>query len=162
MRTYTVTGSPLGAVTLTAEDGVLSGVYLEGRRNRPADLGTRRDDVFDEALEQLGEYFAGERTGFDLPTVAQGNGLQRKVWQAVSEIPYGETRSYGELAEGLGLRHVVRAVGAAIGQNPLLIVVPCHRVVGADGSLTGYAGGLERKRHLLDLESPAAIAGRLF
>jgi methylated-DNA-[protein]-cysteine S-methyltransferase len=159
MRAYTVIDSPLGALTLAAEDGVLSGLYLE---NRPADPGLRQDEGFDEAIRQLGEYFAGERTTFELSTVAQGHNLQRRVWQALSEIPYGETRSYGQIAEQLGLRHVVRAVGAAIGQNPLLVVVPCHRVIGADGKLTGYAGGLERKRHLLDLENPALVAGRLF
>jgi methylated-DNA-[protein]-cysteine S-methyltransferase len=159
MRTYTVIDSPLGALTLTAEDGVLSGVFLE---NRPADLGLRQDEGFDEAIRQFGQYFAGERTTFDLPAVAQGNNLQRRVWQALIEIPHGETRSYGQIAEQLGLRHVVRAVGAAIGQNPLLVVVPCHRVIGADGKLTGYAGGVERKRQLLDLESPALVAGRLF
>jgi methylated-DNA-[protein]-cysteine S-methyltransferase len=153
MRTYTVIDSPLGALTLTAEDGVLSGVYME---NRPAELGLRQDDGFDDAIRQFDEYFAGERTTFDLPTLASGNKLQRGVWQALSEIPYGETRSYGQIAERLGLRHIVRAVGAAIGQNPLLVVVPCHRVIGADGNLTGYAGGLERKRQLLDLENPAA------
>lgn len=159
MRTYTVIDSPLGVLTLTAEDGVLSGVHLE---NRPVDLGLRQDEGFDEAIRQFGEYFAGERTTFELPTIAQGNNLQRHVWQALIEIPYGETRSYGQIAEQLGLRHVVRAVGAAIGQNPLLVVVPCHRVIGADGKLTGYAGGLERKRQLLDLESPALVASRLF
>jgi methylated-DNA-[protein]-cysteine S-methyltransferase len=159
MRTYTEIDSPLGALTLTAKDGVLSGVYLE---NRPADLGLRQDEGFDEAIRQFGEYFAGERTIFELSSVAQGNKLQRRVWQALSEIPYGETRTYGQIADQLGLRHVVRAVGAAIGQNPLLVVVPCHRVIGADGKLTGYAGGLERKRRLLDLESPALVAGRLF
>ena len=159
MRTYTVIDSPLGALTLTAEDGVLSGVYME---NRPSDPGLRQDDGFDEAIRQFDEYFAGERTTFDLPTLASGNKLQSGVWQALSEIPYGETRSYGQIAEQLGLRHIVRAVGAAIGQNPLLVVVPCHRVIGADGNLTGYAGGLERKRQLLDLENPALVAGRLF
>jgi methylated-DNA-[protein]-cysteine S-methyltransferase len=159
MRTYTVIDSPLGALTLTAEDGVLSGVYME---NRPSDLGLRQDDGFDQAIRQFDEYFAGERTTFDLPTLAPGNKLQRGVWQALSEIPYGETRSYGQIAEQLGLRHVVRAVGATIGQNPLLVVVPCHRVIGADGKLTGYAGGLDRKRRLLELESPALFAGRLF
>jgi methylated-DNA-[protein]-cysteine S-methyltransferase len=159
MRTYTEIDSPLGALTLTAEDGVLSGVYLE---NWPTDLGLRQDEGFDQAIRQFDEYFAGERTTFGLSTVAQGNKLQRRVWQALSEIPYGETRSYGQIAEQLGLRHIVRAVGAAIGQNPLLVVVPCHRVIGADGNLTGYAGGLERKRQLLDLESPALVAGRLF
>jgi methylated-DNA-[protein]-cysteine S-methyltransferase len=159
MRAYTVIDSPLGALTLTAEDGALSGVYLE---NRPADLAARQGEGFDEAIRQFSEYFAGERTRFELSTVAQGNKLQRRVWQALSEIPYGETRSYGQIAEQLGLRHVVRAVGATIGQNPLLVVVPCHRVIGADGKLTGYAGGLDRKRRLLELESPALFAGRLF
>ena len=159
MRTYTVIDSPLGALTLTADDGRLSSVSMN---KLPTELGVRQDGDFNQARQQFEEYFAGERTTFDLPMVVSGNKLQTRTWQALREIPYGETRTYGELAEQLGWRDIVRAVGAAIGQNPLLVVVPCHRVIGADGKLTGYAGGLARKRQLLDLESPALVAGRLF
>lgn len=158
MNTHTVIESPIGKVTLVATDGTLSGVYLEENRGLP-ELGDRTSEGFEKIAQQFGEYFAGERTTFDLPIHAEGNGLQRRVWQGLATIPYGETRSYAELAEQVGLGHVVRAVGAANGQNPLAIVVPCHRVIGSDGSLTGYSGGLWRKRFLLDLENPG---GRLF
>jgi methylated-DNA-[protein]-cysteine S-methyltransferase len=112
-----------------------------------------RDDAgFADVAEQLGEYFAGERTAFDLPLRAEGNELQRAVWRLMAAIPYGETRSYGHLARALGDRSLAQAVGTACGRNPLPVVVPCHRVVGADGDLVGFGGGLARKRFLLDLE----------
>lgn len=157
MSTYTVIDSPVGELVVTADHGRLSGVSL-----KRAPVGVRRDGDFAQAREQFAEYFAGERTSFDLPMVVTGNKLQSWTWQALQEIPYGETRTYGELAEQLGWRDIVRAVGAAIGQNPLLVVIPCHRVIGADGKLTGYAGGLEAKRQLLDLENPALVESRLF
>lgn len=130
-------------------------------------VGTRDDSgvhgVFREAARQLEEYFAGERTGFDLPLAPVGDAFQLKVWMLLRDIPYGQTRSYGRLAEQLGDRNLARAVGAANGRNPLSVVVPCHRVVGADGNLVGYAGGLDRKRFLLGLEEPAAArAAKLF
>jgi methylated-DNA-[protein]-cysteine S-methyltransferase len=112
----------------------------------------------DEARRQLDEYFAGTRREFDLRLAPQGSEFQRRVWDALREIPYGETESYGELAARIGRPGSARAVGAANGQNPICVVVPCHRVIGAGGSLTGYAGGLERKRLLLDLEMPLAGA----
>ena len=158
MRTYKMIDSPLGALTLTADDGLLSGVYLE---KRPTDPGTRQDSGFGETVRQLEEYFAGERTTFELQTLAQGNNLQRRVWKVLGEIPYGETRTYGEVAEQLGLRHVVRAVGAAIGQNPLLIVVPCHRVIAAGGRLGGYGGSEMLKRSLLVAEGLVVSGSRV-
>jgi len=156
MRTHNILDSPLGELTLVASDGVLSGLYMVAHRRRPSDdLGARTDAGFEAAAEQLAEYFAGTRTGFELETAAEGNGFQRRVWQQLAGIPYGETRSYGELASALGDRALAQAVGSANGRNPLSIIVPCHRVVGADGSLVGYAGGLERKEFLLQLENPA-------
>ena len=110
------------------------------------------EPILIRAREQLEEYFAGERTAFDLPLSPRGTDFQRQVWQALASIPYGETRSYGEIAAGLGRPGGARAVGAACGKNPLWILIPCHRAVGKDGTLTGYAGGLPRKDYLLRLE----------
>jgi methylated-DNA-[protein]-cysteine S-methyltransferase len=148
-----MTDSPIGRLTLVAEEGALIGVYFEGHRRRPA-LGERADSGFDEVMSQLGEYFAGTRTGFDLALRPAGDDFQQQVWDLVGRIPYGETRSYGQLAWELGDPALAQAVGAANARNPLCVVVPCHRVVGADGGLVGYAGGLERKAFLLDLERP--------
>ncbi|GAB3525684.1 methylated-DNA--[protein]-cysteine S-methyltransferase [Arthrobacter monumenti] len=159
MRTHTSIDSPIGVLTLVNTDGVLSAVYMEEHTHMP-DAGTFGDEGsagFEDATGQLAEYFAGERRTFTLPLAPAGSGFQRKVWKLLTEIPYGETRSYGQLADQLGNRSVIRAVGAANGRNPLSIIVPCHRVVGADGSLTGYAGGLERKKFLLGLENPARV-----
>ena len=116
------------------------------------ELGERVDDAHPEATRQLQEYFDGERRQFSLPLAPRGTEFQRRVWAALAEIPYGETRSYGELATALGRPGASRAVGMANGRNPISIVVPCHRVVGANGSITGYAGGVERKVYLLDFE----------
>ena len=153
-RTHKTIDSPLGELTLTAADGVLSGLYFPGHWHPPstAALGARRDDGFESAERQLAEYFAGERTGFDLPSTLAGEEFQRRVWGLIAQIPYGETTTYGEMARQLGDPAIAREVGAAVGRNPLSVVVPCHRVVGKDGKLTGYAGGLERKRFLLELE----------
>ena len=125
---------------------------LPGHPPDPALLGTRDDAAFADLAEQLDEYFAGDRTTFDVDLRAEGNDLQRGVWQLMTRIPYGETRSYGDLARDLGDRTLAQAVGTACGRNPLPLVIPCHRVVGADGSLVGFGGGLRRKRFLLDLE----------
>jgi O-6-methylguanine DNA methyltransferase len=163
--THTVVQSPLGGLTVVAEDGALTGVYFQGHRRRPAPetFGTRADGGFEETRRQLDEYFNGRRTRFDLLLAPHGNEFQHRVWQLLTEIPYGETRSYGDLARELGNVTLAQAVGAANGRNPLSVIVPCHRVVGADGALTGYAGGLTRKRFLLDLEeSAAAKEARLF
>jgi len=164
-RVHTGVDSPIGRLTLVGEDGALVGLYLEQHRRRPAAewFGADVSAGFQDAAVQLGEYFAGCRTGFDLRLCPQGTPFEQQVWQAVARIPYGSTRSYGELARELGDPRLAQAVGAANARNPLCIVIPCHRVVGADGSLTGYAGGLERKRFLLNLEQPSPdLAGRLF
>ncbi|MGO4102931.1 methylated-DNA--[protein]-cysteine S-methyltransferase [Leifsonia sp. YAF41] len=163
---HSVIGSPLGELTVvSAESGALAAVYFSEHKHRPdADtFGPRDDGAFGTVTTQLGEYFAGERTAFDLPLEPVGNDFQLKVWALLREIPYGETRSYGQLAAELGDRNLSQAVGAANGKNPISIIVPCHRVVGADGNLVGYAGGLDRKRFLLALEEPAeASLDRLF
>ena len=164
MRTHTVIDSPIGKLTLVAEGGALVGVYMEQHSRKPAatTLGAPVECGFEAVIEQFDEYFAGTRTAFDLALRPEGEDFQLSVWELLRGIPYGQTRSYGELAKELGDPALARAVGAANASNPLSIVVPCHRVVGADGSLVGYAGGLERKRFLLDLERPGERAGRLF
>jgi methylated-DNA-[protein]-cysteine S-methyltransferase len=156
-RTHTVIASPVGDLTAVAEDGVLSGLYFERHRRgpKPQELGTYSESGFDEVRRQLDEYFAGERTDFELPLAPRGDEFQQQVWRLLRRILFGETRSYGELARELGDVSLAQAVGAANARNPLSVIVPCHRVVGADGGLTGYAGGLDRKRFLLDLEEPA-------
>ncbi|GGP38122.1 methylated-DNA--[protein]-cysteine S-methyltransferase [Streptomyces abikoensis] len=167
VRVHTVIDSPYGPLTLVATDGVLSGLYMTGQRHRPPQesFGDREDEPLDadgpfpEAIRQLTAYFAGERTGFDLPLRLEGTPFQRRVWEELRRIPYGRTVSYGELAERLGAPGAARAVGLANGKNPVGIIVPCHRVVGASGDLTGYGGGLERKRRLLAHEG---APGRLF
>jgi methylated-DNA-[protein]-cysteine S-methyltransferase len=161
IRTHTVIDSPIGPLTLVAEDGNLVGVYMP-RHRRHIDphshtFGARVDIGFDDVIDQLGEYFAGTRTEFDLPLRPRGDDFQLRVWDLLTRIPYGETRSYGQLARELGDPALAREVGAANARNPLTIVVPCHRVVGADGRLVGYAGGLDRKRFLLDLEQPPLL-----
>ncbi|MBB5130684.1 methylated-DNA-[protein]-cysteine S-methyltransferase [Thermocatellispora tengchongensis] len=148
-------GSPLGPLTLVATGGVLSGVYMDRQRYRPdeAIFGERDDTPFGEVVEQFEEYFAGHRTVFDLPLRLHGTPFQLAVWAALREIPYGQTVTYGEMAARLG-RPVTaaRAVGHANGRNPVSIIVPCHRLVGATGDLTGYGGGIDRKRRLLAFE----------
>jgi methylated-DNA-[protein]-cysteine S-methyltransferase len=157
MRTHTVIDSPLGPLTVAAHDGALCGLYMTEHKRRPddAELGEYTARGFTEAERQLGEYFAGDRTTFDLPLAPAGNSFAQRVWQQLQRIPYGQTRSYGDLADELGGRGFAQAVGAANGRNPLCIVVPCHRVIGSDGRLVGYAGGLDRKEFLLRLENPA-------
>jgi methylated-DNA-[protein]-cysteine S-methyltransferase len=151
--THAVIASPIGPLAAVREDGVLVGVWMgwTGPPD-PERMGTRDDAVFADVRQQLTEYFDGTRTSFDLVLRASGNPLQRAVWGLISAIPYGATRSYGDLARDLGDRSLAQAVGTACGRNPLPVVVPCHRVVGADGSLVGFGGGLKRKRFLLDLE----------
>jgi methylated-DNA-[protein]-cysteine S-methyltransferase len=150
-RTHSVIPSPIGPLTAVRQDGVLVGLWM-GSPPAGETLGQRDDDGFADVRGQLAEYFAGSRTSFDLPLRASGNPLQLAVWQLIAAIPYGATRTYGDLARDLGDRTLAQAVGAACGRNPLPVVVPCHRVVGADGSLVGFGGGLDRKRFLLDLE----------
>jgi methylated-DNA-[protein]-cysteine S-methyltransferase len=152
--THTTTDSPLGELTLVASGGVLSGIYFPGHWHMPAQevFGSRSERGFERAQQQLREYFVGERTEFELETTVVGEDFQRRVWTLIDRIPYGQTTTYGEMAKELGDPALAREVGAAVGRNPLSIVVPCHRVVGKGGKLTGYAGGLERKRTLLELE----------
>jgi methylated-DNA-[protein]-cysteine S-methyltransferase len=149
---WTMYESPLGPLTLVGDDAGLRAMYFEGRGG-PRDESLRDAGAFTEATAQLGEYFAGDRQRFELALALEGTPFQQRVWAALAEIPYGRTRSYGELAADIGRPDRVRAVGAAVGRTPVPIVVPCHRVIGADGSLTGYGGGLQRKQALLELES---------
>jgi methylated-DNA-[protein]-cysteine S-methyltransferase len=150
--------SPVGTLTLVATDGILTGLYMELQRHRPLEetFGTRDSVPFTEVIRQLEEYFAARRTEFDVPVTLAGSPFQRAVWTALRDIPYGETASYGQLAERIGRPTAARAVGLANGRNPISIIVPCHRVVGATGDLTGYGGGLERKQHLLEFEQRSA------
>ncbi|WP_181808129.1 methylated-DNA--[protein]-cysteine S-methyltransferase [Streptomyces shenzhenensis] len=159
MKNHTVTDSPYGPLTLVAEDGALCGLYMADQRHRPPEetFGDRDDDLFAEAKEQLTAYFEGQLKEFTLELRLNGTPFQRSVWGQLSLIPYGETRSYGELAEALGNPKASRAVGLANGRNPIGIIVPCHRVIGANGSLTGYGGGLPRKQRLLDFERGAGL-----
>jgi methylated-DNA-[protein]-cysteine S-methyltransferase len=162
---HTVMESPVGELTLVADGDALIGLYFDGHRRKPRldGLGPRDDTGFGEAVRQLREYFAGERTEFDLPLAPRGSEFERQVWALLTKIPHGETRTYGQLAAELGDPGAAQAVGNANGWNPISIVVPCHRVVGASGGLTGYAGGVDRKRFLLSLEEPPADEdGRLF
>jgi methylated-DNA-[protein]-cysteine S-methyltransferase len=156
MTLYTTLDSPIGQLLLVGDREALQGLYMQEGRH-PVTIHPsweKADEPFATARVQLGEYFAGERTDFDLPlATAAGNSFERRVWQALEEIPYGETVSYGEIARRIGMPDAARAVGLANGRNPISIVVPCHRVIGANGSLTGYGGGIERKRFLLDLEA---------
>jgi methylated-DNA-[protein]-cysteine S-methyltransferase len=147
--------SPIGPLTLTAVGGVLTGVHMNEQRHIPKiPDGCERDDAgLAHIVEQLDAYFAGELCDFELPMNMHGTDFQRRVWAALCEIPYGETISYGELARWVGNPKASRAVGLANGRNPVAIVVPCHRVIGADGSLTGYGGGLDRKVWLLEHEA---------
>jgi methylated-DNA-[protein]-cysteine S-methyltransferase len=149
--------SPIGRLTLVGDDAGLHGIYFEGARAE--ELG--ETCVLDarplrQAIRQLEEYFAGQRTVFELSLSPRGTAFQRRVWNALDEIPFGHTWSYAAVAQHIGAKTAARAVGAANGRNPLPIVVPCHRVIGADGSLTGFGGGMERKRWLLDFEAARA------
>ncbi|MFI5668261.1 methylated-DNA--[protein]-cysteine S-methyltransferase [Streptomyces sp. NPDC051704] len=159
-KQHSIVDSPYGPLTLVATDGVLSGLYMAGQRHRPAEesFGERvavTEEPFPEVVRQLAAYFAGELTEFDVPVRLEGTAFQRSVWDQLVRIPYGETWSYGELAARLGKPNASRAVGLANGKNPVGIIVPCHRVIGASGSMTGYGGGVERKVRLLAFESGA-------
>ncbi len=153
---YSTVDSPIGELLLTGDGHALHGLYMQAGRPKRIEPGWERsDDAFAVVAAQLAEYFAGERREFDIPLVLDGPPFQRQAWHALREIPYGETVSYGEQARRIGQPDAARAIGAANGQNPIAVIVPCHRVIGADGSLTGFGGGLERKRLLLDLEADA-------
>ena len=148
--------SPVGPLILTSHQSALVGCAFSERASRDAVLreeaATTADSVLDLACEELDRFFAGELREFSVPVSPPGTEFQRSVWRALQQIPYGTTRSYGQIARSIGRPAAVRAVGAANGQNPICIIVPCHRVIGADGSLTGFGGGLERKSFLLGLE----------
>jgi methylated-DNA-[protein]-cysteine S-methyltransferase len=152
--THTTIASRLGELTVVAREGAVTGLYFPHHWYLPdrAGFGERSDAGFGDVREQLGEYLAGGRRGFDVPVRARGDEFQERVWDLISQIPYGETVTYGELARDLGDGTTAQAVGGAVGRNPVSILIPCHRVVGAGGKLTGFAGGLRRKRFLLDLE----------
>lgn len=166
---HTIIETGIGELTLVADGGALTGIYYPQHWHKPADEGfgplveASADPLFVAVAEQFAEYLAGRRTSFEIPTAAVGDAFQKRVWGLLDEIPYGETTTYGALAEKLGDKSLARVVGQAVGRNPLSVIVPCHRVVGSDGGLTGYAGGLERKRLLLDIEEPdGAKAEKLF
>lgn len=157
---YTTLDSPVGLLTLSSVAGALTGVWFDTEHHQQERSGWRRDDAaFAEARRQLQEYFAGSRQQFTLPLAPLGTVFQQQVWAALQQIPFGKTRSYGEQALGIGKPKAVRAVGLANGRNPIGIVIPCHRVIGAKGALTGYAGGLERKQWLLAHEARWAGQG---
>jgi methylated-DNA-[protein]-cysteine S-methyltransferase len=152
MDCWDVHESPIGPLTLVAAGGRLRRVRFPGEGSALAAAGHRPEEFVD-ARAQLDEYFAGEREEFDLPLEPLGSAAQMRVWAELRTVPYGATVSYGELAERVGRSGEAREIGTIVGRTPLPILIPCHRVVGADGSLTGYGGGLPRKRALLDLEA---------
>ncbi|MDT5331405.1 MAG: methylated-DNA-[protein]-cysteine S-methyltransferase [Mycobacterium sp.] len=150
--------SPVGLLTLAGKGGRLMHLRMVDQTYEPSRDGWEADDdAFPDAVEQLDAYFAGDRTDFDLELALVGTQFQRRVWAALQTIPYGETRSYGEIAQQIGSPGAFRAVGLANGHNPIGIIVPCHRVIGSNGSLTGYGGGLDRKRALLELEKSRTV-----
>jgi methylated-DNA-[protein]-cysteine S-methyltransferase len=153
---------PLGPMLLVARGDALSGVYFEGQKYEPPVAPDWRLDprhpVLRLAQEELAQYFMGARTRFDVPLMPAGTSFQRSVWVAIADVPFGETATYGAIARSAGCPRSVRAAAAAIARNPLSVIVPCHRIVGAAGALTGYAGGLDRKRALLALEAGGALA----
>ena len=159
---WTTFESPIGELLIIGDEDAVSALYMEAHRGRPAPAAgaERDDDRLAYATRQLGEYFEGEREVFDVPLAPRGgSGFNRAVWRELLEIPYGTTRSYGEIARRLGFPSAARAVGVANARNPISIIVPCHRVIGADGRLVGYGGGLPRKEWLLNFEAgfPATI-----
>lgn len=159
----------LGSLTLVATGEALTGLYFPEHAHVPpagsfgAEVAAAADPLFQSVTTQLREYLAGDRVHFQVPLDPRGDGFGELVWPLLLEIPYGETTTYGALAQRLGNPRLAQHVGRTVGRNPISILIPCHRVVGADGSLTGYAGGLDRKRRLLELEEPAEAArARLF
>jgi methylated-DNA-[protein]-cysteine S-methyltransferase len=157
-RRHAIVTTPIGELTLVASGDALIGVYFPKHWTKPnaqtfgANVEASSDPLLSLAAQQLDDYLQGERTSFDLPVKTRGDAFQERVWALIREIPYGETATYGELALNYGDRSLARDVGQAVGSNPLSVIVPCHRVVGKDGKLVGYAGGLERKQALLELE----------
>jgi methylated-DNA-[protein]-cysteine S-methyltransferase len=159
LRSYGYAATPLGRVRVVISGGELAGLDFEGSARAPhvTDQTPRSDMTFRTVAQQLDEYFRGVRTRFELPLRLEGTSFQVATWSALLEIPYGQTWSYSELAAWIGHPRAARAVGAANGQNPISIVVPCHRLIGSDGNLTGYGGGIDRKRSLLDLECASTM-----
>ena len=156
--------SALGPILLARTASGLAGAWFAGQKHHPGalDLPDRPDDpLLVDAADQLRAYFAGAAVAFDLPLDLQGTPFQRRVWQALLAIAPGRTRTYGEIAVALGAASAVRAVGGAVGRNPVSVIVPCHRVIGRNGALTGYAGGLERKQALLTLEGSVGLKSTL-
>jgi methylated-DNA-[protein]-cysteine S-methyltransferase len=157
MIQYRTIDSPIGPLTLAGSGSVLRNLRMVDQTYEPSRAGWSADPTaFKDAVDQLDAYFAGELADFDIELDLRGTEFQQRVWKALLTIPYGETRAYGEIAEQIGAPGSARAVGLANGHNPIAIVVPCHRVIGANGSLTGYGGGLDRKRTLLELEKKRA------
>ena len=159
----------LGRLTLVTHGDALAGIFFPGHWHLPPaafysePVDPAQSAVMRQTVEELAEYLAGDRREFTVPVTTSGDAFSERVWGLLRRIPYGETTTYGALAQELGNRNLAQRVGQCVGRNPVSIIIPCHRVVGAAGSLTGYAGGLDRKRRLLDLEEPAALAGtRLF
>lgn len=166
---HAIISTSLGDLTVVAEAEAIAGLYFPHHWHPPVEgsMGERvdgsDDPVIAEVHRQLDEFLVGKREAFDLPTATHGNSFEERVWALLNEIPYGQTTTYGELAAQLGDRTLARKVGQAVGHNRISVIVPCHRVLGKDGKLTGYAGGLTRKQTLLDLEEPAEVtAGKLF
>jgi methylated-DNA-[protein]-cysteine S-methyltransferase len=151
---HTVLATRLGQLTVVRQEGAVTGVYFPRHWPKPdrTAFGPRTDDGFDDVARQLDEYLRGDRRVFELPVKANGTEFDQRVWELIAGLPYGETTTYGNLARKLGAGTDPRDVGAAVGRNPLSIVIPCHRVIGSSGKLTGYAGGLDRKRTLLEIE----------
>ncbi len=157
MKCYTEIDSPLGSILLVSDGAALTGFYFVGQKYAPATTGLWKREpglkLFRDAEAQIASYLSGRRRTFDVPIRFEGTPFQRRVWQAIAAIPFGQTQSYSALAERIGAPSSMRAVGAATGRNPISLIVPCHRVVGRDGALTGYAGGLDRKQALLNFEA---------
>lgn len=167
-RRHAVVQTALGELTMVADGPALVGIYFPNHWHLPPEsdygiVSDSSDEVFAAAIIELNEYAAGERREFDVPIATSGDDFSERVWEMLREIPYGQTTTYGALAVRLGNRHLAQRVGQCVGHNPISVIIPCHRVVGADGSLTGYAGGLGNKRRLLEIEEPPEVAeSRLF
>jgi methylated-DNA-[protein]-cysteine S-methyltransferase len=170
MKVFCYVESPIGRLMLTTDGTALTGLYMNLYRNKPSKLPGLGDDWIQNATidplpaaaRQLKEYFAGKRREFDLPLRMEGTEFQQRVWRELTKIPFGETRSYGQLAKRLNNPNGSRAVGLANGRNPIAVIVPCHRVIGADGSLTGFGGGLDRKEWLLTHEGQPVTREMVF
>lgn len=156
---HTVLDTSLGRLTVVRDGAALTGLYFPRHWPRPdrTAFGPRVEAGFEDVARQLGEYLTGDRSVFELPLKVQGSEYDRRVWELIAEVPHGQTTTYGDLARELGAGTDPRDVGAAVGRNPMCIVIPCHRVIGSTGKLTGYAGGLDRKRALLEIEHARAL-----